>query len=253
MFQTSKTTMTKQIKVHTAVFDIPIRTRQIKNFRAAVNEVYFSREDVFKKLGLSAELFMNRNENSGYSSNLYDYPLIQYQSFYRAGFRAAITGIEEGAEATSHLLRYKPPTITFDKKTFDFTLVDEIEQDFKIGMVQIEHFYRINYWLPLNPENYTRWKNSAGLHGRITILNKCLAGHVKSFLRRMHFGDQSSEIQVKIHDIEQKHNRITLHGQTVICYSVIFRSNVCLPDNIGLGQGVSFGFGRIKRINNNDS
>ncbi|MCD4675186.1 MAG: CRISPR-associated endonuclease Cas6 [Desulfobacula sp.] len=133
---------------------------------------------------------------------------------------------------------------------YDFTLLHEIEQDFEPGMAQKELFYRINYWLPLNPENYVRWKNSAGMHGRVTILNKCLIGHVKSFLRRMEFEDHSKEIQVKIHDIERKHNRINLHSRPVICYSVIFRSNVCLPDFIGLGQGPSFGFGRIKRIKN---
>ncbi|MCD4675187.1 MAG: hypothetical protein K8S18_04220 [Desulfobacula sp.] len=77
--------MTKQIKIHTAIFDIPVRTRQIKNFRAAVNEVYFSREDVFRKSGLSAELFMNRDEKFEYKKNLYDYPLIQYQHFYKEG------------------------------------------------------------------------------------------------------------------------------------------------------------------------
>ena len=240
------------VPITSAVFNIPLITRQIRNFRAAVHEVFFSLEDVFKKEGIDAGMFLNRDPETGFKKNLFRYPLIQFQNIRHEGrFMAAVTGIGKGVAAVDLLLRYKPATIRFDGRKHEFTLLHETRKEHEIMRTEEPLEYRIHYWVPLNPENYRAWKEAPSLKERAELLDNCLHGHVMNFLRAMHFDPGDTGTGCRLQEIDRMHRNVRMHGRDVVCITALFSCNVSLPGNIGLGQAPSHGFGKIRPVGRN--
>lgn len=178
----------------------------------------------------------------------YAYPLIQYK---RIGGKAAIVCIGEGTEAIGEF---------FANCNFDVSLANrpvhlEIEkvQSYQT-LVQVwndEFVYSLRKWLPLNQENYEKYLHSESIVEKYAMLEKTLVGNILSFAKGIdiHF---DKEVMAKIQQIKEP--RLMTHkGVRMMSFDLVFRSNVSLPDFIGLGKGVSLGFGVVtKKIGNNE-
>ena len=116
-------------------------------------------------------------------------------------------------------------------------------------MVQInDHFitYRLLNWLPLNSKNYIEYQNLDSLLPRVQMLERVLIGNILSFLKGVgiHVDEQ---LKVLITDILGQ-RAATYKGVQLMTFDVEFKTNLTLPQDIGLGKNVSVGYGTLTRI-----
>ena len=58
-----------------------------------------------------------------------------------------------------------------------------------------------------------------------------------------------SEIPIQLQITRMKEEKwLGYKGRKVLCFTLNFKTNLSLPDYVGLGKGVSVGFGSVKRV-----
>ena len=115
-------------------------------------------------------------------------------------------------------------------------------------LVQIwdgEFAYYIRRWLPLNQKNYEVYCQEESLAGRYTMLERLLTANILSFAKGLgiHFEGQ---VTARITQLDEP--RLQYYkGVKLMSFDAEFKTNVSLPDYIGLGKGVSLGMGTVVR------
>ncbi len=188
-------------------------------------------------------LFHNHNEEK----LRYAYPLIQYK---RINGCAAIVCIDQGTEAIGDF---------FSSCDFDIQIGDRPAK-LEIGSINstqviIQAFdglfeYHLRKWLPLNQKNFQIFQKMDSISEKYTMLEKVLTGNILSFAKgiNLHIDQQ---IITKITNANSPH-QLTYKGVKMIAMDIEFKSNISLPNFIGLGKGVSIGFGIVTRKNDNN-
>lgn len=196
----------------------------------------------------SGNLLFHNHTDNGFR---YSYPLIQYK---RINGKAAIVCIGEGADiigdffnninqplsigsvkstlTVASIKAYKTNILVINKETFEAPL---LHHWFKT--------YSLRKWIPLNDNNYTVFQQIKGLKERYAMLEKILVGNILSFAKGIHI-TLEGEIVCSITGLEEK-TPIKYKGVPFSTFDVCFSCNVLLPDFIGLGKGVSHGFGML--------
>lgn len=226
--------MTK-IKTLTIQFDTPLHRSEIPLFRGAV----------IAAIPSSNILFHNHNG----TALRYAYPLIQYK---RIGGKAAIVCIGDGVDAVGEFFAAnsnKTLTIGREERGFPLGRVNAFHTEVQCWDTSFE--YRIRDWLPLNAKNFKTFSKTDSLIERMKMLEKILTGNILSFAKGI--GIQiTSNIKVSITTVENirevRYKRIPLR-----CMDIQFKSNISLPDFVGLGKHSSVGFGIITRNNHKQS
>lgn len=205
-------------------FDLPLERRDIAGFRAAVAQA----------AGLEEDIFHNHRSDG---SVQYRYPLVQYRS--ERG-KAAVVGIDDGVEALFNWYA-KAQSLLFN----------EVEHPLRIaGMEMQQHAlryhpelqtYRLYQWLALNQEHYREWAALPDLASRAAALERALVAHILTFCRAVDWR-LPQRLEVSIVSIGATY-RTRLLGNDLVAFDLTFRSNLWIPAHIGLGKGVSHGFG----------
>lgn len=222
--------MEKKTKILIVKFANEIRNDEVPLFRGAV-------VSTMKKPHV---LFHNHNSDG---TLRFDYPLIQYK---RIGREAAIVCVNKGTEVIGKFFA----SCNFDvqignhKQHLQVNSVDGYQ-----CLVQVESeesAFSIRRWLPLNQENFEKYLELDGLAERCEMLEKKLIGNILSFAKGIGVSIDK-EIKLKIKQIKNErsyeHKGVKMKGM-----DVVFSCNVSLPNHIGLGQGVSVGFGVVERM-----
>ena len=207
-------------------------------------EVALLRGAVINAVDNSDVLFHNHADGDGFR---YAYPLIQYK---RIGGKAAITCIGEGTEAIGKF---------FSSCNFDVVLgnrnmtleVESVRAHKTLVQVWDSVFtYHLRKWLPLNQENYRRYEALDSIVERYALLERLLTGNILSFAKSMGvYFDKRVECKITSAD---EPRIVNYKGVKMMSFDVEFKSNVSLPDYIGLGKGVSLGFGTVVSDDKND-
>lgn len=231
-------------------FDLPAdKVKWLKKpFSAAIREL--SRADLAE---INTELFFNRDEETGKSENRY--PLIQYQSI---NGKAAITGINEGAEALQllfqvldkrenhafcikHLITEQNRISLRDYNKAQFTAHD-------ISLLRSKRDYIVKDWLPLDSHRYKNWAADGSLGLLTEILDECLPRQISRMLeavgltRRMAFlADCSMILATK--------PLVQVYREKKLPFDCVIRTNLDLPTDIGIGQVPGIGYGRVLPFN----
>lgn len=219
----------KKVKILYLRFKNDLRNNEIELFRGAV----------LSKMAEAPVLFHNHLGDKF----RYAYPLIQYK---RLNGKAAIVCLEEGTNAIGQF---------FSMGDFDFQLGSRLQrmeiQTVKAQQILVQIWdaffpYRLSRWLPLNEENYQRYLTLDGLVERYAFLEKKLIGNILSFAKGIGlFFDR--EVVCKIMEVEEPY-WIYYKGVRMMAFNIRFKSNVSLPECIGLGKGVSLGNGTVFRV-----
>lgn len=211
------------------------------------NEIHHDEIPLFRGAIIQATehanlLFHNHNDDSSFR---YSYPLIQYK---RINKKAAIVCLGEGTEAIGQF---------FSSCNFDVSLGERqvrLEVDSVSAhqhLVQIwdgEFAYHIRRWLPLNQENYARFCQEESLASRCAMLERLLTANILSFAKGigLYFDGQ---VITRITQLDEP--RLQYYkGVKLMSFDAEFKTNVSLPDYIGLGKGVSLGMGTVTNMNN---
>lgn len=171
----------------------------------------------------------------------YRYPLVQYRE---SGGYASLFCLGDGVVAVESLLcaassaevrigrrEEKLLVDSETRRTDELVLLDEVQE------------YNIHRYLPLNQENYAKYKATDSIVDRYQMIEKCLVGNILSFAKSMGmFFEQ--QIKVKILDVANTHE-YTYKKVRMLGFDLRFKTNVVLPRYIALGKGVSIGFGEI--------
>ena len=168
------------------------------------------------------------------------YPLIQYK---RISGKAAIVCLQEGCDQISTLLSTNNTEITIEDTPVNLEISKIIPQRFIFQTWNTQYAYRIRRWLALNPENYNTYLQMEGIAEKITLLEKILTANILSFAKGMGVHIENN-IECKITSISEPYFP-TFKQTKLTAFDVEFKTNVFLPNYIGLGKSSSLGFGIV--------
>lgn len=220
----------KRLRTLLVTFDNPIPPGLVTSFRGAVIE----------KVGRNHIAFNNHLSDTTY---LYKYPLIQYKMVNR---QPAIVCLEDGVDEIHKLFEQRNWTINFMGKPLDLK-VDRLDLRTTTLNVWDKPFrYRIMKWQALNEKNHREYLAMDTLTGKIRMLEKILTGNILSFAKGINWQiDQPVNLTIQDVSLERLSKMKDIQ---VAALDVVFSCNVGLPDWIGLGKGVSRGFGVIRQL-----
>lgn len=206
-------------------FDNEIESKALPYFRGAVI-ASLKKKDI---------LFHNHDEDK----LRYSYPLIQYKRIHR---KAAVMGVGKGIEVISQLLAARDFNYQIGNEKVDMSIEAVNAYDNEIVLtVDASFHYRLQNWLPLNSSNYAQYQNSESLVERIQILERVLIGNILSFLKGIgiHLEEQ---IELHVTDITGQ-RAYTYKNVKLMAFDIEFKTNIQLPQYIGIGKNASVGCG----------
>lgn len=219
-----------QIKVLTVKFDTEIKHSEIALFRGAIINSMGNEADV---------LFHNHKDEEGFR---YSYPLIQYK---RIGGKATIVCIGMGTECIGQFLAIQQTEAVLGDRRIQLDLESVRPQNVLMQTWQSTFDYRLQHWLPLNSENYRLYQETDSLTERIKILERILKGNLLSMCKGLGIYLEE-ELTVSI--TRQSDPRLVrVKGIRMMSFDVDFRSNLSLPNGVGVGKNVSLGYGTVFR------
>lgn len=216
------------IRVVTALFKNHISLEEVPFFRGCMIQ------------NSDGDSLYHNHDNEGLR---YSYPLIQYK---RINGCAAMVGINEGGDAIECLAERG----RFDCNLGNRELVMEIEaihsEKRSLEICVDLNSYMIKKWIPLNRENYKEYQRTERLVERIDMLEKILVGNILSFAKGLgiYF---DSPVLCQITRLENA-GVFRYKDVDLVSFSVVFRTNVSLPDNVGLGKSASVSSGMVTRV-----
>ena len=217
----------EKTKILVVSFDNQLDARELPMFRGAINSTMEN----------ANILFHNHSDDDKLR---YSYPLIQYKRIRR---NAAIVCIGEGTEAIGQF---------FGSANFDVRIGDKSEH-LSVASVNANQYlvqvwdnmftYRIRKWLPFNKEHYDKFQQLESLAEKYELLESILTGNILSFGKGIGV-TFDKQIVCKITEMLDQ-QLITYKGVKLMGFDMEFKSNVSLPNYIGLGKGVSLGNGTV--------
>ena len=211
-------------------FDKEIESKAIPFFRGAV----------IASLEKKNILFHNHFENK----LRYSYPLIQYKRIHK---KAAVMGVGKGIEVISQMLSTSDFNylIGNEKVQMRIEAVNAYDNDILLSDVA-DNSYRIHSWLPLNSDNYKQYQEAEGIVERIKILERVIVGNILSFLKGVgiHLEEQ---IVLQITNITGQRPYIYKKVR-MMAFDIEFKTNISLPQYIGIGKNASVGCGVVTKI-----
>ncbi len=213
----------KKVKILIVCFKNEISDEEVEWFRAAVDVT-------------------NHSLSGGCE---YAYPVVQYK---RIKGKAAIVCVGEG-EKQDRVIRFFqkcPQEIRLGSRVVNLE-VESVEAHQNLVQVWQDMFdYRIRKWLPLNEENYKRYKATEGLKEQVALLESILTGNLRSFAKGLGLDyELRQKIVCTITSLGDSYLIHHFDGVRMTAFDADFKTNITLPNCIGVGKGVSIGRGTV--------
>lgn len=206
-------------------------------------EVPLFRGAVISALGEDPDQLFHNHDDDSFR---YAYPLIQYKRIHG---KAAIVAIGEGTEAMGQFFSRWSPALRLGERELQLEVEDVKAEQVRIQLWQDEFTYSLRKWLPLNQTNYGKFQQIEGVRERCEMLERTLTGNMLSFLKGIGI-HLDEELRCTITQLNEPYD-IKYKGVKMKGFDIEFRTNLSLPDFIGLGKGVSLGNGTVTRKYNN--
>ncbi len=212
------------------IFNSEIEPYEVPAFRGAVIE----------KAGKDHILFHNHLNDREF---LYGYPVIQYK---RIGRNPCIVCLDYGTDEIHHLFQNQNLTIKLGERIVSLEIKNLQMQQYNLQIWERHFSFRIFNWLALNQENFEKFQKLEDDLSKSIFLENIMKANIISFAKGMKW-DIDKEISLRIDQI-LKQKIVPFKQQKLLAFDVTFRTNVFLPDFVGLGKGVSLGFGTVSII-----
>jgi len=171
---------------------------------------------------------------------VFTYPRVQFKQFNDS---ILILGINEGGEVLKKIssdLNY----LELDKK---YKITEKIihESIFNIQPTPDEKHYKfVTPWIALNTHNYQKFKKMNNWRNKKILLNKILVGNILSLSKGL-----GIIVNKKLHAKSFLNEEYTIYKSVRMnSFNGEFKIHYDLPDYMGIGKGVSHGFGCVKKI-----
>lgn len=207
------------------------------------NEIELFRGAILNQLPESLILFHN-HEGEGFR---YSYPLIQYKRLHGKAF---LVSLSDGTEAIGNLFSESDFHFRLGQRELKMEIASVWTKQVLVQVWNTDFTYRLSSWLPLNEKNYQEYLSLEGVAERILFLEKKLVGNILSFTKGIGlFVEQ--QIRCKILHVDAEYG-ILYKGVKMKAFNATFKTNISLPEYIGLGKGVSIGNGTLFHVKNRD-
>ena len=214
-------------------FNNKIKFSEIPLLRGGVNEALKEKSDI---------LFHNHDGNG----LRYSYPLIQYKIIKQ---QASLVCIKDGTEAIGLLLSHGLLNCRIGTRTECLEIESINANQHLIQTWDSSFSYYLRKWLPLNQENFATYQKIEGVIEKCQFLERILTGNILSMGKGLGIRFEQ-EITCKITELID--NKLMRYKNVkMMAFDIEFKSNVSLPDYIGLGKGASTGFGVLARKREN--
>lgn len=197
-------------------------------------------EDTAKLRGYIAGLDKNNTLLHNHINNnvlLYTYPQVQYKI---VNGRAFLFGIDEGVNTIKEIM--DDLEVLELKRNYTITEKQLIEKKVDLNTTVEEHKYKfITPWIGLNSKNYNKYNELDNTRDKKLFINKILIGNILSMCKGL-----GIIINHRIH-VKTHLNTETVQYKSVYmqAFTGEFLTNFQLPAYIGLGKGVSHGYGTL--------
>ncbi|MEM2583007.1 MAG: CRISPR-associated endonuclease Cas6 [Candidatus Thermoplasmatota archaeon] len=177
------------------------------------------------------------------NENLYAYPRIQYKIIENTPM---IVGIEDGVEVLKKISD-DLKELKLGKNNYKILSIQMNQINAEFGKCRDNIYYRFLLpWLALNQKNYKKYREIKDWKEKKDFLNRILVGNVLSMCKSL---DYIVIGKLYTHSLLNE-ERVKYKGVFCNAFTGEFKINFKIPDYIGIGKGVSHGFGTIKRIKN---
>lgn len=227
----------KQVRILSVSFDTEIAPHETPAFRGAVIE----------KVGVEHEHYHNHNNAPGARVAFhYRYPLVQYRRQRR---RPSIIFIDKGVDEAQHFFTQPDWSLNFAGRDYHASIADMRVKQYPLGVTDEPHYYTLRHWMGLNQANYERYNQLEGMAEKIGFLENALVGHILAFAQGVgHRFERRFDVSI-LHVLGARYRPFEeVHALT---FDLRFKANVLLPAYIGLGRGVSKGFGLLSKYDPN--
>jgi hypothetical protein len=233
----------KNLRMLSVTFTEAIRREELECFRGAVAV----------KVGLDHDFYHNHNNAPDAPKAFhYRYPLIQYQLRHR---RPRLLFLDEAIEEARHFFGQQDWDLELNGRSYR-SAIDELKASQHLVDVTPGQFhrYRLRHWQALNIDNYQTFKATPALRDKVALLERVLASQILAFATGISY---RLPHRLELYLTDWHHTRsATYKGVRVNAFEVSFEANMVLPPGIGLGKGVSVGFGGVEGegegVSNND-
>jgi len=225
---------TQAVPLLQIIFQPRILARELPAFRGAVAQ----------KVGREHEWFHNHdNSGEGGSSYHYRYPLVQYRRF---DGRPGILLVGEGVQQAMHFFAQADWGVSFTRDHKRLEVSEMKRHKGEIGLAGRRQRYRLRDYLAFNQKNYERYQRAKGLKERAALTEKALVGHVLSLATGVgyHF---PRRFELQLTDILGQRT-VRLSGNKMLAFELEFETDAVLPPLLGMGRGVSRGYGSLVRL-----
>jgi len=220
----------KKIRLLHVVFNTEIEAHEIAAFRGAIVE----------KVGPEHILFHNHLSNNEFVQS---YPLIQYK---RVGRKPSIMCFEQGVDEMYRFFVNKDWNMIMAGRELNMSVSSLNLKEYTLRITKDILKYRISNWLALNKENYAEFDKITALSDRVAKLESILTGNILSFAKGIDWQIED-KINLKLANISQP-KILSYKGVGLTGFDAEFTANIFLPNYLGLGKGVSHGFGAVKQL-----
>jgi len=189
-------------------------------------------------IGADNDLFHNHQSTRKLH---YRYPLVQYKSM---DGKAALMGLAEPGVTALRALLENPD---FRERCTEwigeqFAMTEELSDTLLLHHAPL-HPYRLHNYIALNGKNLADWQSNQSLPARSALLERCIVGHILKFCSAIQWLLPPKSLQVELLDYRSHTTRA--FDNPFLAFDVLFRTNITLPEHIGLGKAVSHGFGTV--------
>ncbi len=225
--------MSSLLRILSVTFDTHLEPWELPQFRGAVAH----------KVGLEYDWYHNHNnEDSGYH---YRYPLIQYKLDRSDNqSRPLLMCLHHGVDEAHHFFSQPDWNLSIHDRDLPMRVAKLDMRQHLLSETERPTRYRIHRWKPFNPDNYNDYRQLTGIADQFALLERLLTGHILAFARGVDWQIET-HFQLKITDM-LKRDWVEHKGVKVLAFTIDIETNLSLPQGIGLGKGVSTGFGRVQ-------
>lgn len=225
----------KIIKILLISFENPVLKSELHAFRGGIVE----------KAGRQHILFHNHLNDTKY---LYRYPKIQYKIINK---HPSIVCINEGIDEIHKFFIQKDWNFYLHDRLYEVKVKKLLVNKFNMQVWNSEFEYNIYQWHPLNQKNNKTYLYLTSFEEKAEFLKNILIGNILSLAKGIDW-HVDKELKVSILKIN-KEQWLPYKNTKLLTLDVSFKTNVFLPNYVGLGKHVSLGYGIVKQIKQKDN
>jgi hypothetical protein len=181
---------------------------------------------------------LHRNDRAGF---IHRYPVLQCKQFKG---NLIVTGISQGADCLCQLT-FNEEILGAGESSCRITARDPALRSEPFGIADISITYEfLTPWLALNQQHAKKFYDLKGKPQRDAFMQKLLTDQVQMLAKSLDYpitAPASCEAKVRF-------RRDRIGNENVMVFLGKFRTNLRIPDYLGIGRSVSKGYGTIKRI-----